>query len=48
MHIPATNINTEEILALGSTNEKVHNSKVLKALIERVLQNNDNNNMNLF
>src|SRR3954454_4903566 len=36
----AVNIKTKEILALEVTDEKVHDSKVLKNLIENVLNNN--------
>src|SRR6476620_11752694 len=38
----AVNIKTKQILALEFTDEKVHDSKVLKNLIENVLNNNHN------
>ena len=38
----AVNIKTKQILALEVTDEKVHDSKVLKNLIENVLNNNHN------
>jgi len=40
----AVNIKTKQILALEFTDEKVHDSKVLKNLIENVLNNNHNIN----
>jgi Transposase DDE domain len=36
------NIKTKEIIALEVTNEKVHDSKVMKNLVEGVLSNNHN------
>ncbi len=36
----AVNIKTKEILALEVTDEKVHDGKVMKQLIEQVLNNN--------
>jgi Transposase DDE domain len=38
----AVNINTKEILALEVTDEKVHDSKVVKSLVEGMLNNNHN------
>ncbi len=38
----AVNIKTKEILALEVTDEKVHDSKVVKNLVEGVLNNNHN------
>ncbi len=38
----AVNIKTKEILALEVTDEKVHDGKVMKQLIEQVLNNNHN------
>jgi hypothetical protein len=38
----AVNIKTKEILALEVTDEKVHDGKVIKQLIEQVLNNNHN------
>ena len=38
----AVNIKTKEILALEVTDEKVHDGKVMKQLIEQVLNNNRN------
>ncbi len=38
----AVNIKTKEILALKVTDEKVHDSKVMKNLVEGVLNNNRN------
>jgi len=40
----AVNIKTKEILALGVTDEKVHDGKEMKALVERVLERNNNKN----
>jgi len=42
IHI-AVDIKTKEILALEVTDEKVHDGKVMKQLIEQVLNNNNNN-----
>ena len=36
------NIKTKEIIALEVTDEKVHDSKVMKNLVEGVLNNNHN------
>ena len=36
------NIKTKEIIALEVTDEKVHDGKVMKQLIEQVLNNNHN------
>jgi hypothetical protein len=36
----AVNIKTKEILALEVTDEKVHDGKVMKNLVEQVLNNN--------
>ena len=41
IHI-AINIKTKQILALEVTDEKVHDGKVIKQLIEQVLNNNHN------
>ncbi len=38
----AVNIKTKEIIALEVTDEKVHDGKVMKQLIEQVLNNNHN------
>lgn len=38
----AVNINTKEILALEVTDEKVHDGKVMKSLVEGMLNNNHN------
>ena len=38
----AVDIKTKEILALEVTDEKVHDGKVIKQLIEQVLNNNHN------
>jgi IS5 family transposase len=38
----AVNIKTKEIIALKVTDEKVHDSKVMKNLVEGVLNNNHN------
>lgn len=38
----AVNIKTKEIIALEVTDEKVHDGKVMKRLIEQVLNNNHN------
>jgi hypothetical protein len=38
----AVNIKTKEILALEVTDEKVHDGKVMKNLVEGVLNNNHN------
>ena len=38
----SVDIKTKEILALEVTDEKVHNGKVIKQLIEQVLNNNHN------
>ncbi len=38
----AVNIKTKEILALDVTDEKVHDGKVMKNLVEQVLNNNHN------
>ena len=38
----AVNIKTKEILALEVTDEKVHDSKIMKNLVEGVLNNNHN------
>ncbi len=38
----AVNIKTKEILALEVTDEKVHDGKVMKQLVEQVLENNHN------
>ncbi len=38
----AVNIKTKEILALKVTDEKVHDGKVMKNLVEGVLNNNRN------
>ena len=38
----AVNIKTKEIIALEVTDEKVHDGKVIKQLIEQVLNNNHN------
>ncbi len=42
----AVNIKTKEILALEVTDEKVHDGREMKALVERVLERNKNNNKN--
>src|SRR3954452_25094141 len=47
IHI-AINIKTKQILALEVTDEKVYDSKVLKNLIESVLNNNHNINLKSF
>jgi len=47
IHI-AVDIKTKQILALEVTDEKVHDSKVLKNLIENVLNNNHNINLKSF
>ncbi len=39
----AVNIKTKEILALEVTDEKVHDNKEMKALVDRVLERNNNN-----
>ena len=44
----AVNIKTKEILALEVTDEKVHDGKVMKQLIEQVLNNNHNIKMKSF
>jgi len=44
----AVDIKTKQILALEVTDEKVHDSKVLKNLIEGVLNNNHNINLKSF
>ena len=44
----AVDIKTKQILALEVTDEKVHDSKVLKNLIESVLNNNHNINLKSF
>lgn len=41
-YITIVNIKTKEILALEVTDEKVHDSKVMKNLVEGVLNNNHN------
>jgi len=38
----AVNIKTKEIIALEVTDEKVHDGKVIKQMIEQVLNNNHN------
>ncbi len=38
----AVNIKTKQILALEVTDEKVHDEKVMKQLIEQILNNNHN------
>ena len=40
----AVNIKTKEILALEVTDEKVHDGKEMKALVERILERNNNKN----
>ena len=40
----AVNIKTKEILALEVTDEKVHDGKVMKTLVEHVLKRNNNDN----
>ena len=42
IHVVAVNIKTKEIIALEVTDEKVHDGKVMKQLIEQVLNNNHN------
>ena len=42
------NIKTKEILALEVTDEKVHDSKVMKNLVDGVLNNNHNINIKSF
>lgn len=42
IHVVAVNINTKQILALEVTDEKVHDSKVVKSLVEGMLNNNHN------
>jgi hypothetical protein len=42
IHVVAVNIKTKEILALEVTDEKVHDGKVMKQLIEQVLNNSHN------
>jgi hypothetical protein len=44
----AVNIKTKEILALEVTDEKVHDSKLMKNLVEGVLNNNHNINIKSF
>jgi len=39
----AVNIKTKEILALEVTDEKVHDGKKMKALVERVMKRTKNN-----
>ncbi len=43
IHIPV-NIKTKEILALDITDEKVHDGKEMKTLVERVLERNNSSN----
>src|SRR6185312_14142616 len=38
----AVNIKTKEIIALEVTDEKVHDGKVIKQMIEQILNNNHN------
>ncbi len=42
IHVAAVDIKTKQILALEVTDEKVHDSKVIKNLVEGVLNNNHN------
>ena len=37
----AVNTNTGEILALEATNEKVHNGKMMRRLVDRMLKQNN-------
>lgn len=39
----AINVNTKEILALEITDEKVHDGKMMKKLVEHVLKSNSKN-----
>src|SRR6476659_3775108 len=41
-YIAVVNIKTKEIIALEVTDEKVHDRKVIKQMIEQVLNNNHN------
>jgi hypothetical protein len=47
-YITIVNIKTKEILALEVTDEKVHDGKVMKQLIEQILNNNHNIKMKSF
>ena len=42
IHI-AVDVNTQEILALEVTDEKVHDGKIMEQLVEQVLENKDKN-----
>src|SRR3954467_7660742 len=42
IHVAVVNIKTKKILALEVTCEKVHDEKVIKQMIEQVLNNNHN------
>ena len=42
----AVNIRTKEVLALEVTDEKVHDSKMMKKLVENVLKINPNKKKN--
>jgi len=41
-YVAVVNIKTKEIIALEVTDEKVHDGKVIKQMIEQVLNNNHN------
>ena len=41
-YVAVVNIKTKEIIALEVTDEKVHDGKVIKQMIERILNNNHN------
>ncbi len=45
IHVDLVNIKTKEILELEVTDEKIHDSKMLKKLVKHIL-NNDNNSRN--
>src|SRR6478735_10960089 len=41
-YVAVVNIKTKEIIALEVTDEKVHDGKVIKQMIEQILNNNHN------